>query len=134
MYGISLPPIIIATILSVLIGAVWYSKQCFGAIWAREAGVDVSSLNEQKIRTLVASALQHFVGIYILAHILLIADAFPGVTAFTGGIWVAILVAAVGMSPVIFEKKSVTYFFVTTGYTVVTIVLATLIIIRWPWA
>ena len=134
MYGISLLPIVIATVLSVLIGAVWYSKQLFGAIWAHEAGVDVSTLGEQKVRTLAASALQQFVSVYILAHIILIADAFPGVTAFTGGVWVAILVAAAGMSPVIFEKKSVTYFLVTTGYTVVTIVVSTLVISRWPWA
>jgi len=134
MYGISLLPIVIATVLSVLLGTVWYSKQLFGAVWAREAGIDSATLSEQKLRTLAANALQHFVSIYILAHILLLAEAFPGVTAFTGGVWVAILVAAAGMSPVIFEKKSVTYFFVTTGYTVVIILLATMIIIRWPWA
>lgn len=134
MYGVSLLPIFVATIAAVLIGAVWYTKQVFGAIWAREAGLDVATLGEQKVRTLAASALQQFVGFYILAHILLIADAFPGVTAFTGGAWVAILIAAAGMSPVIFEKKSITYFFVTTGYTVLVTLLATLIIIRWPWA
>lgn len=134
MYGVSLLPIFVASIASVLVGAVWYSKQVFGTVWAREAGLDGSAQEDQKIRTLAAVLLQQFVGFYILAHILLIADAFPGVTAFTGGIWVAILIAAAGMSPVIMEKKTITYFFITTGYTVVVTLLATLIIIRWPWA
>lgn len=134
MYGVSLFPILVASVASTLVGAIWYSKQVFGTMWAREAGLDVGTLQEQKIRTLAATLLQQFVVFYILAHIILIADAFPGVTAFTGGVWVAILIAAAGMSTVIFEKKTITYFFVTTGYTVVVTLLATLIIIRWPWA
>ncbi len=134
MYGVSLFPIFVASVASALVGAVWYSKQVFGTMWAREAGLDVATLQEQKIRTLAAALLQQFVGFYILAHIILISDAFPGVTAFTGGAWVAILLAAAGMNPLIFEKKSITYFFITTGYTVVVTLLATLIIIRWPWS
>ena len=136
MFEVSLVPVIVATIVAMLLGMAWYSQKMFGAVWAREAGVDMNAegASEGMGKQVLSGAIQNFVIIYILAHFLLLAEAYPGADAMLGAAWMVILVAATHVGAVIWERKSLTYFSINAGYLVVMIIVASLILTRWPWA
>lgn len=136
MFEISLVPVIVATVVAVLIGMAWYSRKAFGVVWAKEAGLDARAGNgdENMGKQILSGAIQNFVIIYILAHFLLLAEAYPGADPLIGAAWMAILVAAAHIGAVIWERKSLTYFAINAGYLAVVIIVAALILTRWPWA
>ncbi len=136
MFEVSLVPVIVATVVAMLIGMAWYSQKMFGAIWAREAGVHPNTQegSDNMGKQVLSGAIQNFVIIYILAHFLLLAEAYPGADAMIGAAWMAILVAATHVGAVIWERKSLTYFAINAGYLAVMIIVSALILTRWPWA
>lgn len=135
MFDISLVPVTISTILAMVIGAVWYSPKVFGVAWMKETKISPESGDTDAMwRMVLAAAIQNFVTIYILAHFLLLADAYTGTSELVAGVWMSILVSATHLGAIIWEKKSLTYFSINTGYIVVVILISTLILTRWPWA
>ena len=136
MFEVSLVPVIVATVVAMLIGMAWYSQKVFGVVWAKEAGLDPNTQdgNDGMGKQVLSGAIQNFVIIYILAHFLLLAEAYPGADAMLGAAWMAILVAATHVGAVIWERKSLTYFAINAGYLAVIIIVASLILTRWPWA
>lgn len=136
MFDISLVPVCVSTIVAMGVGAVWYSPAVFGAVWMKEAGITESDTASRDAlwRMVLASAIQNFVIVYILAHLLLLADAYVGTSELVLGVWVVILVAATQLGSVIWENKSLTYFSINAGYLSAVLLLATLIMTEWPWA
>jgi hypothetical protein len=136
MFEISLVPVVVATVVAILIGMAWYSQKVFGAVWAKEADISPASQGESENmgKQVLSGAIQNFVIIYILAHFLLLAEAYPGADALIGAVWMAILVAATHVGSVIWERKSLTYFAINAGYLAVIIIVSALILTRWPWA
>ena len=137
MFDVSLVPVFVATIAAMAIGMVWYSPQVFGVAWEKEAKIP-SDAKDDSLDTLwkmiLVALLQNFIIIYILSHFLLIADAYPGVNVLVAGVWMAILVAATQLGSVIWEKKSLVYLGINAGYLVTVLLIATVIISKWPWA
>lgn len=137
MFDISLVPVFVATLVAMVIGMVWYSPQVFGMVWMKEGNIDVlpsDGSSDAAWKQVLVAAIQNFVIIYILAHFLMLADAYPGMNVLIAGVWVAILVAAVQLGSVIWEKKSLSYFGITTGYTATVLLVASVILSKWPWA
>ncbi len=137
MFDISLFPVLVATIVAMAIGMVWYSPKIFGTVWTQEGHIvseSSVSTNDAAWKQILIAAIQNFIIIYILAHFLLLADAYPGMNVLTAGVWMAILVAATQLSTVIWEKKSLTYFAITAGYVVTVLLVSSVILTKWPWA
>jgi hypothetical protein len=138
MFDISLAPVLVATLASVVVGMVWYSHACFGAVWAREAKMSHLDAEIEKLddahKRVIASLLQNFVIIYLLAHIMLLADAYRGLPPHMAVVWVLIIILASHSGSVIWEKRSLTYFAINAGYMATTLLLASVIIVIWPWS
>ncbi len=131
----SLIPVVVATIASGVLGAVWYSDKLFGVAWRRESGVSaVPETMEQVTKAIVTQLLQLFVMLFILSNMLELATQSAVVTERTVTAWAVVLVAAVGIGPVVWEKKSPTYYLINASYSTLVLVIGMLIITKWPWA
>lgn len=137
MIEVNLIAIIAATVVTMAIATIWYSPSVFGKQWMKDAGItedDIAAQKKGMWKRFLAAFVAQFIVLYILAHLLVIADAFDGsTTAIGASIWVTILVAATSMGAVIWEKKSLRYLFINVGYTAVTLIGGGTIIFYWPW-
>jgi hypothetical protein len=135
MFDVSLVPVLVSTVVAVFIGMVWYSERMFGHAWMREADIDASGMNGDGAgKAILAGVFQNFVIVYILSHILLIAEAYPNAGPLFGAMWASILVGATQLGAVIWERRSLTYYMINTGYLIIVILAASLILTMWPWA
>ena len=134
MFDISILPVVVATVAAMVIGMVWYSPKVFGVIWAKEANLDTSSPPEGMWKMVLASVLQNFVIIYVLAHFIALIRAYHSADPFVIAIWAVVLVVTSQLSVVLWEKRSLTYFMLNAGYVAVMLLAAASIIIKWPWA
>lgn len=136
MFDINLVAIIAATVVTMAIATVWYSPSVFGKQWMKDVGVtdeDVEAQKQGMWKRFLAASVAQFIVLYILSYFLVIADAYDSTSAIVAAVWMTILVAAVSVSAVIWEKKTLSYFFINAGYTAVTLVGGGAIIFYWPW-
>jgi hypothetical protein len=136
MFDVSLAPIFVSTVAAIAVGMAWYSKAMFGELWMREAKLPEAYAvkGNDMVKASVAAALQNFIMIYMLAHIMLIAEAYGKVPPYYAAAWVIILMATSHAGVVIWEQRSLSYFAITTGYLAAVLALACCIITLWPWA
>jgi hypothetical protein len=65
-----------ATVASMIVGTVWYSKSVFGTVWMHLAGLDNPKLKPSVVGPMVTAVLGSLLTAYILAHLSYMAHAF----------------------------------------------------------
>ncbi|HEU4677577.1 MAG TPA: DUF1761 domain-containing protein [Candidatus Paceibacterota bacterium] len=127
--------VIVAAIVSVAVGSIWYSPLLFGASWLRAARLSVEEENmTSKEASLLAlkGVVVEFVFFYALALLLLASEA--GGMSFAGyiGVMAALLLSfLIGIT--VWERKPLSYVLVNGGYTVVALAVGLSIVTFWPW-
>lgn len=111
--------IIAATLLSFIIGAVWYSPVLFGKVWQREAGLSDEQLKNSNMAVIFGGALLLiFISVFNLAMFLgPKSDLKFGIIAgfLTGFGWVATSLGVLYL----FERKSLKFFFINSMYNII---------------
>lgn len=134
MFDTSLVPVLVSTVAVMMLGVVWYSSRFFGKLWAQEVKMDEGGDTEAMIKAVAFGVVQNFIIVYILSNLLGLLEGFPERSPFVIALWIAILVATTHMGSVIWERRTTTYFLITAGYLVSSIMLSALILTKWPWA
>ena len=112
---IDLFAVLIAAILYIFIGIVWYSKYLFGPLWIKLSGVKESEAGKDKMQFLW-SAIVALVVSYFIAFF----EAYLDVTTVSDGMFVGFcfwlgFVATTQIGPVIWGRMPFQLFFVNTG-------------------
>lgn len=120
-------------VAAMIIGYLWYGNFLFGKTWMKEVGITEKDIKAQEKDMPKTYGLM-FVGALIQAFVLSIFLDFAGAFDFLTGAQVAFwtwlgFVATVRLSDVLFEKKSTTNAGINAGYTLVTLVVMSAIII-----
>lgn len=108
--------VILAAVLNLVIGFIWYSKLLFGSTWAK-----LSQLSAKELKGNGKTLIMAFVASFVTAYFLAFFVAFLGITTVTDGMFVGFLVwlgfvATTQVSSVIWEKKPFALFLINTGY------------------
>jgi len=74
--------VVVAALLSMVIGAVWYSPQVFGAAWMKLIGKKEKDLRDGATTGYIIAALSFLLVAFVLAH----AVDFTRATTFTQGL------------------------------------------------
>ena len=75
--------VVLATVASMLVGAIWYSKSVFGAVWMKLAGLHESDMKRMtSVGPMLIALVGSFLTAYILAHLSYMAHAFFGQSFF----------------------------------------------------
>ncbi len=114
--GVSWLAVIVGTIVSFLIGWLWYSPKLFGPKWADGVGVKMGSANEMPVGAMVSQ----IVGLFLMSW-------FVGVAAVSNALSTVILATlafvVLAYSGGMFSRKSTYARNVDAGYWVVSLVI-----------
>ncbi|RAP73702.1 DUF1761 domain-containing protein [Paenibacillus montanisoli] len=121
--------VLIATIVTMVLGFLWYSPVLFGNAWMKQVGLKKEDVSGGHAGTYALTAFTAIIGAFLLALVLTITGEDPTVSAgLTVGLIVGLMVSAkIGMN-YLFEGRSLLLFLITAGYHLVTFVLTGLII------
>lgn len=108
-----------STLLSFIVGSLWYSPILFGKLWQKEAGISDDKLKTGNMGIIFGGAfILIFVSMFNLAMFLgPKADLSFGMMAgfLTGFGWVATSIGVLYL----FERRSIKLFFINAGYHII---------------
>ncbi len=68
--------VLLAVVVSMVVGFVWYSKGVFGAVWMKLANISDQDMKKGMAGPMVAAVLGSLLTAYILAHVAFLSHAF----------------------------------------------------------
>ena len=130
---ISYLTIIIAAVVSFIIGAFWYSPLLFGNSWMKLTGlskIDVEKTKKGKMTKLyLAEFLAQLIMAYVLAHFVIYADAFTIIDGLQVGFWIWLgFAATISLGIILWENKSIKLYLINAGYWLVVLLIQGIIL------
>ncbi len=119
--------ILVATVVSIVIGIIWYAPPIFGRPWQRYVGID-----KPGAQAVAIWALCYLVLSFTMAYLLKNLGAVGVEAGFRWGSTVGLAVAAMGMAPnYAFARKPLGLYLIEGTYVVVSITVMGVIIGAW---
>jgi len=128
-----------AAVVAMVLGFLWYGP-LFGKKWIESSGLSTEKLNEMKARgmgtTYALMVVSTLIMSYVLSHVLVFASTYMNVSGISAGLstgfwnWLG-FVAPVSLGAVLWDGKSWTYWFITAGYYLVSLLLMGVILALW---
>jgi len=112
--------VLVAAIVSFVIGWVWHSPILFGKMWMKLSNIDQKKINEQKKKGMGSAIFFQFVATLLMAYVLKYVVANAGAsTALDGaltGIWLWLgFVATTMIGMVLWEGKPFKLYLINAG-------------------
>lgn len=128
--------VVLATLSSMVVGAIWYTPKVFGNYWMKEAGVDPGSAGSA-VRPIIVTLIVSFITAWVLAGAAFISLSFYGGSFFwnsvlTGVILWAGFTAARFITHDQFDRRTTGLTVLNCAHELVTIVIMAIIIGVWP--
>lgn len=89
--------VVLATVSSMVVGSIWYSRRVFGGYWMRMAGHDEETVRQNAVAPIVITLLVSFVTAWVLAGAIAITQNFYG-GSFLGNALVTALILWAGFT------------------------------------
>ncbi len=114
--------ILVATIVSQLVGMIWYHTKVFGKIWQEQANIAFDKKAQLK------SMGYGFLSEYLLTAGLLLVVAFTGMNPLLVALclWVTVILP-VSLDGLIYEKKNKKLFFISVFHRLAALVLSSIV-------
>jgi hypothetical protein len=131
--GISYWAVLVAWLINIVVGALWYSPMLFGKTWSKLSGVDIMKIpvNEaNKILTFVA--LSGLVQAIVLAIVLNTFDVTTATNGFVAGLvlWLG-FVAATTVGTTLYSRKSWKFWWLNSSYFLIVMCVNSVILAVW---
>lgn len=122
--GVNWLAVIVAAVVGIIIGFIWYAPPVFGRRWARAAGIELPQPGEVQPMTYVAAVVTALVTAYILAVLVGgLGAASLGDGAVVGAVvWLGFVAPYLG-SGVFFERRSIEWWAINAGQAIVSLVV-----------
>ncbi len=129
--------VLVTAIVSFVIGMIWFSPYVFGNIWQRGMGWDKVQMEKRKksmnmTAAMILNFIASFIMIVVLAHLVKYAAPVNFLEAIEVGcwIWIGFIITTV-IGGVLWEGKKWSWYFVTIGYHLVNLLVASMILAAW---
>jgi hypothetical protein len=130
--AINIWALIVAALIRVLIGGLWFSPFAFVERWRRVVGIDTATMNAGMPRAIAFDVVGSLVMAFVLVHAVVYAGAATlGQGAAVGFFnWLG-FIAVVQLSETMHEHRPSHFFAVTTGYNLIALVLMGALLAVW---
>ena len=124
--------VLVAGVLSMVVGFIWYSKPLFANAWQKEVGLSDSDIGKGPGTGYLWAFVAALLTAYVLAHF----NAYAGATtAMQGAItgfwaWLGFVATSMGMN-MIFEGKSSKLFMINAGMQLVNLMVMGALLAVW---
>lgn len=135
MEGVNYLAVLVAAILNMALGALWYSPAVFGKAWMELVGITPEAAQTRMAGMRRAYSLT-FVASFLMAYALARVLWYAKVTTVGGGVMIGLLawigfVATTHGTNCLFEGKPFRLFTINTGYYLVTLVIMGALLAVW---
>ena len=125
--------VLVAAVVSFVVGFAWYHPSVFGTMWMRLSSITPSMANAGKknmMQSMVFGFVSTAITAYVLAHFATVWGAADGMSALQLGFWVWLgFQMPVNLGSVLWEQKSWNLFALNGAYWLVsTLVMAVVIV------
>jgi hypothetical protein len=129
--------VLLATLSSMIVGAIWYTPRVFGDYWMKQSGVTPSGNSRDAIGPIATTVVVSFITAWVLAGAAYLSFDFYGGSflvnsLLTGLILWAGFTAARFITHDAFDKRPVGLTVLNVAHELVTILIMALIIGVWP--
>jgi len=98
--------VVIAAVVNMVLGAIWYSSMAFGKQWSKYTGKSLDSMKNNMAKNYIILVAWALVQSYALAYFVEYADATTAVEGVKIGVWAWVgFVASTSFSAVLFAGK-----------------------------
>ena len=127
--------VLVAALVNMGIGALWYSPLLFGKMWMRMTGISAENMGKMG-RSVWQAYASSFVGAlvmaYVLAHIIDFAEATTAIAGIAGGFWCWLgFVATTSLATVFFERRSWDLYLLNNAYNLVALMAMGALLATW---
>ncbi len=134
--------VLISTVLFFMLGALWYSPVMFAKGWIKGMGLTDEQLKEMKehgpgTRPFIISFIGTLVMVFVTAHMVdfmkvVYHDLSNLTVGLTSAFWLWLgYIATFSLNAVAYEEKSWQFYFITTGYPFVGLMVSGAILAIW---
>jgi hypothetical protein len=120
--------VLIATLVTMVLGFLWYSPVLFSHAWVKEMGLKMEQMSGGGPLTYVLTALTALFGAFILAILVSMVGEKTIISGITVGVLIGISISVkIGMN-FLFENRTLKLYLITIGYHLVSYLLTGIII------
>lgn len=135
MAGINYPAVLVAAILNMVLGALWYSPAVFGKAWMELVGFKPEDA-QKRMAGMQRAYILTFIGSFVMAYALARVLWYAKVVSVGGGIMIGLLawlgfVATTHGSNYLFEGKPFRLFTINMGYHLAALVIMGALLAVW---
>ncbi|MEM3112866.1 MAG: DUF1761 domain-containing protein [Candidatus Pacearchaeota archaeon] len=128
--------ILIASVISFLIGVLWYSPLLFGKWWAKLTDTGkkpvIEMIKKKAIVGCLVGFLAQLVMTYVLAHFIIYADAITLIDGAIIGFWTWFgFVATIFLGMALWENKPAQLYLLNSGYWLLSLIVQGMILSVW---
>jgi hypothetical protein len=131
--SINLVPVVVAALINIAIGMLWYSPYLFGKLWIKAQGKTPEEISSSNTGIMyVLSTITSLVFAYVLAHVVKFANLNTIALGAQAGFWVWLGFVATTVLPVyLFEHRPKMLYFIYIFYQFVSIPIMGGILALW---
>ncbi len=124
--------VLVAALIFMAVGFVWYSLSVFGKTWMKEVGLKEADLKAGPGTGYAFAMLAGLVQAYVLAHFVDYVYATTWVDGLTVGLWVGVGFTAMAIGAnYVFARRSAQLWLIDAGYFVTSLALAGALLAVW---
>ncbi len=125
--------VVVAALVKMIIGAIWYSPALFGPRWSRLSGISDADVKQRLPKLLASDLLASLIMSFVLLHAVHYAGAATIGTGAAVGFfnWLG-FVATVTYGLTLYEKRPLGLFWIANGFQLISLLLMAAILAIWP--
>lgn len=125
--------VLVAALVFMAVGFVWYSLAVFGKIWMREVGLTTNDVKKGPAGPGYAVAtVAALVQAYVLAHFIDYTNASTWVDGLTTGLWIGVGFVAMAIAAnYVFARRSAMLWMIDSGYFIVSLAISGALLAVW---
>ncbi len=124
--------VLVAAVVSFAIGGAWYSPGLFAKQWMKAINITPSGEKKGMGKSMGSMFVSLLVTAYVLAHFVYYVNASTAMAGAQLGFWVWLGITAMYTITVVsFERRSMTWYWITNGYQLLSLVVKSMILAVW---
>src|SRR2546422_10580026 len=127
---------LLAAVLTMVLGAVWYSPVLFAKQWMAAQGHTPEALEQMKRKGRVRAYAVSFICYLVMAHVVALLASYTQAATFVQGLWLGFLLwlgfaATIGLTANMFSDNPLAVWVIDAGYQLAYLLLMGVIVTVW---
>ena len=134
--NVNLLAVLVAAILTIALGAVWYSPVLFAKQWMHAHGYTPEKVEEMKKRGVVRAYAISFLCYLVMAYVVGLLVSYTQATGVVQGVWLGFLAwlgfaATLGLTGNMFSDKPIAVWVIDAGYQLAQLLVMSILLTLW---